>query len=395
MAGTYDFIIVGAGMMGAAAARHLACQGASVALVGPGESSNRSQHAGVFASHYDEGRLTRVLDKSRDWSRLSQQSIARYRDIEKQGDQPFFFETGGMMAGPMSGAGSKFIQSSLKVGRESCIAFEQLDSRELVDRFPFFRFAQDTLALYEKDRAGYINPRNMVKAQTKAAVSAGAAHFHETVCETRESSSGVEVLTREGNTYHAGKILLAAGYFSRSSDICPVALPVSVYARTIAFFELDEAECARLATMPTLVFVPPDRSCSPYLLPPILYPDGKVYLKIGGDRENVLLSSDSEIRQWFQGDGDPQVRDHLIGLIADLMPDLRYRSVHSGSCVTSYTQTGAPLIEDLTDRIAVLTGGNGAGAKCSDELGRLGAALLMGTPASEQGYEMTFQLNHP
>lgn len=392
MTESYDFIIVGAGMMGAAAARHLARQGVSVALVGPGEPGNRTLHAGVFASHYDEGRLTRVLDKSHDWSRLSERSIARYRDIERQGDQPFFSETGGMMAGPTSGAGSGFIQSSYKVGRESGAVFEQLDSRELADRFPYFRFVEDVLALYEKHNAGFINPRNMVKAQTKAAVSAGAAHIPETVCETRESPSGVEILTQEGNTYHAGKILLAAGYFSRSSEICPIALPVSVYARTIAFFEVDEAERARLATMPTLVFVPPDRSCSPYLLPPILYPDGKFYLKIGGDLENVPLSNDREIREWFQGEGDPHVRDHLTGLIADLMPGLRYRSVQSGSCVTSYTQTGAPLIQDLSDRIAVLTGGNGAGAKCSDELGRLGAALLMGEPASEQGYEMTFRL---
>lgn len=394
MAESYDFIIVGAGMMGAAAARHLARQGVSVALVGPGEPGNRTQHAGVFASHYDEGRLTRVLDKNHDWSRLSQRSIARYRDIERQGDQTFFCETGGMMAGPTSGAGSEFIQSSHKVGRESDAVFEQLDNRELADRFPYFRFVEDVLALYEKHNAGFINPRNMVKAQTRAAVSAGADYIPETVCETRESPSGVEILTREGNTYHAGKILLAAGYFSRSPEICPVALPVNIYARTIAFFEVDETERARLATMPTLVFVPPDRSCSPYLLPPILYPDGKFYLKIGGDLENVPLSNDREIREWFQGEGDPHVRDHLIGLIADLMPDLRYRSVHSGSCVTSYTQTGAPLIQDLSDRIAVLTGGNGAGAKCSDELGRLGAALLMGEPASEQGYEMTFRLKH-
>ena len=36
---------------------------------------------GVFASHYDEARITRRLASDRDWSRLAQASMERYAEI--------------------------------------------------------------------------------------------------------------------------------------------------------------------------------------------------------------------------------------------------------------------------------------------------------------------------
>jgi sarcosine oxidase len=46
-------------------------------------------------------------------------------------------------------------------------------------------------------------------------------------------------------------------------------------------------------------------------------------------------------------------------------------------CVTSFTPTGYPAISmTQADRIGVLTGGCGAAAKSSDEIGRLGAELI-------------------
>ena len=58
MATDFEFIVIGRGMMGAAAARHLTLEGKRVALIGPEEPSDRLAHQGVFASHYDEARIT-------------------------------------------------------------------------------------------------------------------------------------------------------------------------------------------------------------------------------------------------------------------------------------------------------------------------------------------------
>src|SRR5687767_5274099 len=55
-------VVVGKGMIGSAAARHLAGLTDGVVLVGPDEPAERAAHDDVFGSHYDEGRIYRVLD---------------------------------------------------------------------------------------------------------------------------------------------------------------------------------------------------------------------------------------------------------------------------------------------------------------------------------------------
>jgi sarcosine oxidase len=126
--------------------------------------------------------------------------------------------------------------------------------------------------------------------------------------------------------------------------------------------------------MPSVVYEAPE---DPYLLPPIRYPDGRTYVKLGGDPEDVPLHGPDEIGDWFRAGGNPQVRDRLEEMIRGLMPDLAIRAVGMSSCVTSWTQDRLPEVGHLSDRIAVCTGGNGSGAKCSDEMGRRGAALIL------------------
>ncbi len=77
----FKFLVVGRGMMGAAAARYLALQGDGVAVIGPDEPKDWANHQGVFASHYDEARITRTIDSNPVWARLANRSIARYGEI--------------------------------------------------------------------------------------------------------------------------------------------------------------------------------------------------------------------------------------------------------------------------------------------------------------------------
>ena len=66
----FDVAIVGAGLFGSAAARHLSKVSDGVALIGPKEPQQKSTHKGVFASHYDTSRLTRVIDPNLVWGTL-------------------------------------------------------------------------------------------------------------------------------------------------------------------------------------------------------------------------------------------------------------------------------------------------------------------------------------
>lgn len=358
--------VIGRGLWGSAAARHLAQSGAQVVLIGPSEPKRKRIHTGVFASHWDEGRITRKNALDAYWVGVSTAAIDRYAQIESQSGISFYTETGAIMAG-----GDAFMER-VEVGRrEYQVPCEVLDHVALSDRFPFFRFPSHFAATYEPDRAGHISPRNLVAAQTKAAQNHGASVVNATVKGLTDRGSYVEVTTEDGS-HRFDHVLVAAGY--NTDRVLDRAPQMDVYARTVALFEVSQAEAARLASMPTLVYDTPE---DPYLLPPIRYPDGKYYVKLGGDPEDVPLVGDDAIREWFHLGGNAQVRDHLHAMVLDVMPDLKVEAVTMDACVTTWTANRLPEIDAVTDRISVCGGGNGAGAKCSDEIGRLGAALVL------------------
>ena len=87
-----DFIVIGRGLIGSAAARHLAIQGASVTLIGPSEPANLKTHTGVFSSHYDSARIVRILDALAHNCQISKAAIERFKPLETETGISFFQE---------------------------------------------------------------------------------------------------------------------------------------------------------------------------------------------------------------------------------------------------------------------------------------------------------------
>jgi len=363
--------VIGAGLIGSAAARHLALAGHEVVLIGPPEPDEKRAHQGVFASHYDEGRITRKNATQAFWAKVSKASIARYPEIEAAGGQ-FFTPVGAVMAGPQDGS---FMRRARAVSEELGTDCTLLNPPALREAFPYFAFSEDTAALYEPQDAGHISPRQLVAAQQRAARANGTQFIAQAVLAVEAHASGVVVRTAQGEL-QAEAALIASG--AMTDTLSPRKLGLQVFARTVALFEIGPAEAARLSGMPSLVLREAGSTAEPYLLPPIRYPDGRVYLKLGGDPVDRQLFGAGEIGDWFRSGGDAGVRDFLEVQVRRLMPGLTIASVRMDACVTAMTPSGRPVIDWVDERIAVASGGNGAGAKCSDELGRLGAVLVSG-----------------
>lgn len=392
MAADFKVLVIGRGMMGAAAARHLALQSDGVAVLGPDEPAERQGHRGVFASHYDEGRITRTIDKDADWARLANRSIARYGEIAEQSGIDFYTPAGCLIAGQKRSSGGTYIANVVEAAAALGVGINILDDAALAERFPFFAFAAGSEGVHEARNAGHISPRRLVKAQSLLAEKAGAAVIREAAVSTHDRGDHVEVVTDTGRSYSAEKVLVAAGGFSIAERLLPDRLAMTVYGRTIVFFEVDEAEAMRLAAMPSLISEPADPRDGIYMLPPIRYPDGRIYAKIGGDPDNLQLHTEPDIRDWFRTDGRAFARDHLVRIMGEIIPDLAVRSISTASCVTSFPPSGYPAIGFTSSpRIAVLTGGCGASAKSSDEIGRLGAELMLGNRISDGAYATDFK----
>lgn len=392
MSGHFNYIVVGRGMMGAAAARHLAETVDGVALIGPGEPADIKNHQGVFASHYDEARITRTIDGDADWALLANRSIGRYADIAARSGVEFYAPVGCLMVGPERGGANPFVDDVLRAAARLGVSTQLLGDQSLKSRFPYFSFEPGCEGVFERDNAGYVNPRALVKAQAILAEKAGVTLIDDIVVSTREEDGSAWVQTASGAVYTADRVLVAAGGFSISKDLLPQPVGLDVYARTVAFFEIDEGDLGQYAGMPSLIYEPYDTTKHIYLLPPVRYPDGKYYLKIGGDPDDKRVGSDPEIREWFRSGGRESVRDHLSEIVGTLVPSVDLSRVSMAACVVSKTKSGYPAIGfTASPRIAVLTGGNGTAAKSSDEIGRLGAALLREGKIADDAFSTDFK----
>ena len=260
-----------------------------------------------------------------------------------------------------------------------------------MDQFPWFRFPVGYGGVFEPRNAGHINPRALVGAQVALGEKAGVTVIRSEVASIEQIENMVAVRTVEGASFTGSRVLIAAGGFSISQQLLRRPLDLTVKARTVLFAEVAADDLPRFAGMPSLIGAALRQDESYYLLPPIRYPDGTFYIKIGGDPSDINLASENDVRAWFRGDANHFAADHMAERLKRVMPSFVPAALKWSPCVTTFTRHGYPYIGFTgSDRIAVLTGGNGAAAKSSDEIGRLGALLLENGLLDAPEYETDF-----
>ena len=374
----FDVAVIGNGMIGAAASRYLSAAGLNVAAVGPSEPTDWKRHDGVFASHYDEGRITRIIDPNGIWGLLAKRSIEAYAPLEEQSAITFHGRAGCLRVSPDIEAAGDTLMQAEGVGRKHEAAFTHERVGEgLEEIFPFLAFPVGSTALWERGGAGYVNPRQLVLAQLTAAAQNGARVIDATVKAVIKDSGAFAVNTTAGTSVLAHQILIAAGAYS--SWLLERPLDLRRKAVTVLLAELAPAEAERLRAMPSIIYrLQADPVLhSIYALPPLRYPDGKIYLKIGGTlRETNYVHSADSLRDWFHRDGSTVERDALQSVLWAMVPDLQAASVHSRPCVVTYTAHDYPYLDQVDEQIFVAAGGCGAAAKSSNEIGRIAALLV-------------------
>jgi sarcosine oxidase len=373
----FDHIVIGKGLMGAAATRHLAMTGDRVAVIGPDEPADRSTHDGVFASHYDEGRITRILDPDPVWGLLAKRSLSRYREIEAASGVAFYQEVGHLMVAARPQAPDDYAARVQRVARELDVECDTLADAELAERFGYLAFEQGAVGFHQRHTAGHVSARSQVRAQVIAAQRHGATVISQVARHADAHDDHVAVTLANGDVVRGRTALVATGGFTNTADLLPQPLDLTVCARTIVLMELAAADLERLEQMPSIIYRRQHEQRGCYILPPIRYPDGRWYLKIGGWTDDETLESLSDLREWFAGTGDRTAADYLTERLHTVVPGLRPVAIRTDSCVTTHTPTGHVYADRIDGgRLGVLVAGNGSAAKSSDELGRLGALMM-------------------
>lgn len=380
-----DVAVIGRGMIGSAAARHLAEAGLSVAAIGPDEPADWSTWTGPFASHFDQGRITRISDRSPIWSDLAKRSIERYADIEARSGLTIHHPVGLAISTPD-------LDTWLDTSKANGAPVERVDPQWLAATTGI-TLDGDVPVAYESAPAGHINPRMLVAAQNLLARAAGASIVAEAATSITPSASGSGSTSGSGSRFtvagswgsiEADRVVVATGSFGHGLLDADIERRLGLIRRprTVLLAELGpDPDSTR--HVPSLIMrdQTDDRLASVYWVPPVRYPDGRTYLKIGG-----VLATDIEIGtgpnphaelvDWFAGSGDPVEIDALHKTLETRLPDRPILSTDAVPCVYTGTDHGRPIIDQVDDGLVVALGGNGAAAKSSDEIGRLAAALV-------------------
>ena len=156
---------------------------------------------------------------------------------------------------------------------------------------------------------------------------------------------------------------------------------------------LSAAECARIGDVPTLIWRLKDHEFfkSFYSTPPTRYPDGRMCFKIGGEHKvSPQLRDREEFSAWFRSPGDPREIEQLKRVLLSALPGLNVDGWQSKPCVTTYTAHGRPYVDELEKNLFVATGGCGAAAKSSNEIGRLASLLIEDKPWPQEISRQSF-----
>jgi len=371
----------------------LADLGARVTLVGPGEPADHAKHHGVFASHHDSGRIMRIIDRSPYYARIAAASIGRQQDLQARTGIQFSSPVGHMTMTNMDGYYSDLVETGDHFG----VSFSQVASDDIADLFPFLSFPSGLRGVLESTTGGHINPRDLIRAQCAALQDTGGTVVDATATAVEDRTGAVQVVTDTGLRIEADCALVATGAFANHHDVLPQPVAFTVQEHTVVFAEVDEAQAAKLADMPSIIFKQGDEiGQSVYVLPPIMYPDAKTLLKIGQSTGRIMDDPLRQMTPWFQGTGDVAVAEWLEHDLRAMMPSVELGAISTASCAVTKSPSGRQFIDQFDGtEIYSLLADDGQVAKSADELGRIAAHRVLDGAVPTEYRDEDFAIRYP
>ena len=371
----WDVIVIGAGLIGSAAAKYLSAARLETLLLGPEEGNEE----GLHASHYDEARVTRTLATNPVWSNLARLAIDRYAEIENASGISFHDPCGHLRGDLPSHCAGSQCRNVERTIQEVSVPAVRWGGETIKRRFPYLEFAPDVVFHWEGGPAGIINPRRLIGAQIALGKQSGLTLIREGVRRT-ERRDDTFVVTTGVNQYRCRRLLACTGASTNILDVLPFKLDLRIETETVFLCKVDQSHAQMLTGMPGIIWCFDDHPVvtSAYVLPPVRYPDGNLYLKIGADHDrDVSATTLSEYDVFMRSSGSAQTGKMLKELLWKLLPSLTGAPFITKPCLLAYTPGGYPAIDKIAPNCFVAVGGNGQAAKSSDQIGLMAAQLVL------------------
>jgi sarcosine oxidase len=240
-----DYVVVGLGALGSAAAWQLASRGHSVV----GLEQFELGHA-RGASH-DTSRILRHSYHTPAYVRLTQEAYDDWARLEEASSESLVTVVGGLDLFPPGCmiAPDDYMVSMRAVG----IEFESLSSGEIGERFPMFTVPDETIGLFQ-ERGAIVPAARGTAAMQRLAVMSGA-RLHGSTPVTRVTDHGSHLTVEAGGaSYTCGGVVVCADAWTNKvlAELC-AEIPLTVTLEQATYFA--PADPTPYASMPLWIWM--------------------------------------------------------------------------------------------------------------------------------------------
>ncbi|HZT96993.1 MAG TPA: N-methyl-L-tryptophan oxidase [Chloroflexota bacterium] len=346
-----DTVVVGAGIVGAAAAYQLARRGRSVLICEQFELDH------VYGSSHGRSRIFRLAYDQPDYTRLAQMALPLWRELEREAKAELLVTVGGLDLGPR-----EVLEPIAETLADAGASYEWLDRQQLSKRFEWVHTPDEWVGILQPD-GGVLRARRAVKTLIELAKQHGAQ-----VCENTRAvgivrmRDGAGVETDEG-AFYAGQVVVAAGAWANDLlDSVELHVPITVTREHVAYYARNEADS---------------------VVPFIWHPggDGTEYYGLPNLREETVKlgqhGGGPEVNPTEDGNLDPERIRALDEFVSANLHGVRNHPEMAETCLYASTPDDDFVI-DRVGPVILAVGFGGHGFKFGPSVGALVADLVEG-----------------
>jgi sarcosine oxidase len=227
---TYEYIVVGCGGIGSAAAYWLSREASEEVLAL--EQFHLGHERGGSEDH---SRIIRLSYHAPEYTALTPDTYEAWSEVEEESGTQLVLKTGGLDLEPAEDT-PKYINQYAGAMRTARIPHEVLSAREVMERYPQFRLDDGVQAVYQTD-AGLVDAGRANATHIALARARGATILDNTpVRSVRVVDDGVEVETDKG-TFGGRRLIVAAGAWTNEVlRHVGVELPITCTQEQVTYF---------------------------------------------------------------------------------------------------------------------------------------------------------------
>lgn len=359
MSRDYEYIVLGLGGFGSAAAYWLARRAGAGVL-----GLEQFELGHVRGESQDHSRIIRLSYHEPHYVELAKHAYRAWAEVERDAGEQLVLKTGGLDLGPRESAIS--LDSYSGSMEAAGVPYERLDAGEIMRRWPQWRLDDDIHGLFQAEGGIAMAARGNA-AHQRMARAHGATLLDRTPVDGIRPLDGEIEVRAGGRGYRCRRLVIAAGPWSNQA-LAPfgVHLPLRITQEQVTYFASPHADDFRPERFPVWIWM--DDPCY-YGFPVFGEPGPKVGQDAGGEETGANTRT-------FER--DDAAFERVVRFLEHRLPSALGPVLYTRTCLYTLTPDRDFVLDTLPERrdVAVAIGG-GHGYKFASVIGRILADLAV------------------